>query len=134
MSKPTKTRCSGRMTEAQFITFVKNQLRGASWKWFPTGEVLKRARTRKGFYTCNGCKQEVTATIVIDAKRVKNVFVDHEPPVIDPRTGFTTWDSFVNNLYCEEDSLQILCKECHDTKSKEERLIAKMNKKENAID
>ena len=60
--------------------------------------------------------------------------VDHEPPVVDPRTGFTTWDSFINNLFCEEDKLQVLCKACHDEKSKEERLIAKTSKKENAID
>lgn len=119
--KPAKTRASGTMTEAQFTTFVKNQLRGASWKWKPISDVMKEARTRKGFYICNGCKNEVTATIVIDTKRVKNVFVDHEPPVIDPAVGFTTWDSFVNNLFCEKEHLQVLCKSCHDAKTKEER-------------
>lgn len=116
------------MTEAQFITFVKNQLRGASWKWKPISEVMKKSRTRKGYYNCNRCKEEVTATIVIEGKRVKNVFVDHEPPVIDPKEGFTSWDSFINNLYCEEDKLQVLCKNCHDRKTQEERLIAKQSK------
>ena len=117
------------MTEAQFTSFVKSQLRNASRKWRPNNEVLKKARTRKGFYICNGCKNEVTASIVLEGKRVKNVFVDHEPPVINPLTGFTTWDSFINNLFCEEEGLQLLCKACHDQKSQEERLLAKNNKK-----
>lgn len=128
-----RTRASGRMTEAQFTTFVKNQLRGASWKWFPTNETLKEARTRKGYYLCKGCNSEVTATIVINGKRVKNVFVDHEPPVIDPLTGFTTWDSFINRLYCEREHLQVLCKSCHDLKSASERLLAKNNKDKNEL-
>lgn len=118
------------MTKAQFTTFVKNQLRGASWKWKPISEVMKKARLKKGHYLCNGCKNEVTSSIVIDGKRVKNVFVDHEPPVVDPRLGFTTWDSFIYNLFCEEDSLQVLCKSCHDAKSKEEREIARQAKKD----
>lgn len=131
MKKPKdKPRASGTMTEAQFITFVKNQLRGASWKWKPISDVLKEARTRKGWYHCNGCKNEVTATIVLNGKRVKNVFVDHEPPVIDPETGFTTWDSFINRLYCEKEHLQLLCKNCHDTKTATERTVAKNKKKE----
>lgn len=117
------------MTEAQFTTFVKNQLRNASRKWRPNNEVLKKARLQRGYYLCNGCKEQVTASIVVDGKRVKNVFVDHEPPVIDPLTGFTTWDSFINRLFCEEEHLQLLCKACHDQKTQEERLLAKNNKK-----
>ncbi len=129
-----KTRCSGKMTEAQFITFVKNQLRGASWKWSPTNEVVKEARTRKGWYLCNGCKQEVPASVVVNGKRVKGVFVDHEPPVIDPTTGFVGWDSFINRLYCERDHLQLLCKTCHDIKSAGERELAKQSKKDKTIE
>ena len=121
------------MTEASFTTFVKNQLRGATWKWRPVSEVLKEARVKKGTYFCNGCKQEVPASVFVDGKRVKNIFIDHEPPVIDPAVGFTTWDDFVNNLYCEKDCLQLLCRNCHDIKSTEEREVAKQfrkNKKE----
>jgi 5-methylcytosine-specific restriction endonuclease McrA len=29
--------------------------------------------------------------------------------------------AFVKNLFCEEDNLQVLCKPCHDVKTKEER-------------
>ena len=118
------------MTEAAFITFVKGHLRRASRFWKPITDTIKNARVRKGVYLCNGCKQEVGASIVIEGKRVKNVYCDHINPVVDPVTGFTGWDSFVNNLYCESKNLQVLCKACHDQKSKDERMTRSNNKKE----
>ena len=119
-----KARCSGRMTEAQFITFVKNQLRGASWKWFPISETLKKARVSKGWYRCAGCDHIVPTTKLVDGKRVKWVSVDHVDPIIDPEVGFKSWDDFINNLFCEEENLQLLCRECHDGKSSLEKNIA----------
>lgn len=52
---------------------------------------------------------------------MKNIFCDHVNPVVDPLTGFSGWDDFVNRLFCEQENLQVLCKNCHDLKSKEER-------------
>ena len=117
------------MTDSQFITFVKGHLRRASRWWKPISEVPKEARKGRGVYLCNGCGELVPNSIVVDGKRMKNVFVDHINPVIDPLTGFSGWDSFVNNLFCERENLQLLCKKCHDHKSSEERLLAKNNKK-----
>ena len=112
------------MTEAQFQTFVKNQLRGASWKWAPISEVMKDARVTKGVYLCAACNCNVPTTEKVNGKRIKNVFVDHILPIIDPETGFTTWDDFINKLYCEKENLQVLCGECHDRKTAEERTAA----------
>jgi hypothetical protein len=117
------------MTEAAFVSFVKGHLRRASRWWKPISETIKNARVRKGVYLCNGCKQEVGASIVIEGKRVKNVFCDHINPVVDPASGFTGWDSFINNLYCEQENLQLLCKSCHDAKSKNEREIRSQQRK-----
>lgn len=58
-------------------------------------------------------------------KRVKNIIVDHIKPVIDPAVGFTTWDSFIEGLFCEKDNLQALCRTCHKAKTQEEIEIAK---------
>lgn len=130
-----KTRCSGRMTEAQFVTFVKNQLRGASWKWAPISNCLKKARVSKGIYKCNGCEQNVTSTILVNNKRIKNVFVDHVKPIVDPEVGFTTWDDFINTLFCEENNLQLLCGQCHDIKTADEKKKAvERRKKDKLID
>ena len=131
-----KPRCGGLWTEAQYITFVKNQLRGATWKWKPISDCLKEARQTKGWYLCNGCKQIVPSTIKVGTKRVKNVLVDHINPVVDPIKGFTTWDDFINNLFSEKDNLQVLCGACHTIKTTEERKLAverRKNKKNELI-
>lgn len=126
MARPSgpKTRCSGKWTEAKFRSFIKNNLRRMCSKWAPIQEVHKEARTRRGFYLCAGCGEEVAATTVKDGKRVKNVHVDHVVPIIDPEVGFTTWDEVIDRMFSEKDNLQVLCHECHTTKTNEERAIA----------
>lgn len=128
MARPSgpKTRCSGQWTEAKFTSFIKNNLRRATIKWAPIQEVLKEARTRRGFYMCASCDQEVTASIKNDnGKRVKNAIVDHIEPIIDPAVGFTTWDDCINRMFCEKENLQVVCHECHQEKSNNEKAIAK---------
>lgn len=112
------------MTEAAFVSFVKGHLRKASRFWKPISETVKNARTRKGHYTCNECKQEITKTILVGGKRVNNVFCDHINPIVSVEDGFTSWGDFIENLFCEEVNLQVLCKNCHENvKSKTENLI-----------
>ena len=113
------------MTEAAFVSFVKGHLRRASRFWKPITDTLKAANLRRGVYLCNECKEEVSKSVVINGKRVNNISVDHKNAIVDPTTGFSGWDDFVNNLYCETENLQVLCKACHDKKSSEERNLAK---------
>lgn len=123
-----KPRCNGNWTEARFISFIKSTLRGGSRRWAPKNEVKKEARVTRGKYKCKSCNKTVGASKVIDGKRVNNVFVDHINPIVDPNTGFTTWDDFIERLFCEKDNLQLLCKSCHDKKSYKEKEIAKKRK------
>jgi 5-methylcytosine-specific restriction endonuclease McrA len=76
---------------------------------------------RRGIYHCAGCDQDVPVSIKIEGKRIKNVSVDHINPVVDVG-GFVDWNEFISRLYCELDNLQLLCKQCHDLKSKNERI------------
>ena len=126
MARPSgpKTRCGGRWTQAYFNSFIKNQLRGASRKWAPNNDCLTAARVARGLYKCAGCEEIVPNTLKKGRKREKNVYVDHILPIIDPAVGFTTWDECVERMFCEVDNLQVLCKTCHDVKTKEERDIA----------
>lgn len=123
--KPTKTRNNGKWTEARFTSFVKSLLRAGSRKWGPNQKVKKDARVGRGQYKCASCGEIVPPTL----KGKHNIFVDHKKPCVDPKTGFTTWDSFVENLFCEEDNLWLICKTCHDIKSQEERQIANERRK-----
>lgn len=123
-------------TEGKFKSFIMSQLRSATLKYPPKHQILKAHRTRRGFYMCAGCKEEVPASIIVvdlDKKkinqpwgnRVKNNFVDHIEPVIDPHEGFVSWDLVIHrmfNLGYEDpcDGYQVLCRECHTKKTKEE--------------
>lgn len=130
MTRGVKTRCSGKWTEAKFKSFVRGNLRSASRKWAPIYEVMKEAWISRGVYECAECKEHVPPTIFCDDKRrrVKNIFVDHIKPIVDPATGFTTWDDYIEGLFCEKDNLQLLCKTCHDEKTLLETQVAKERK------
>lgn len=136
MARPSgpKTRCGGRWTEAKFNTFVRNALRSASRKWAPIQDVKTKARVSRGLYECNECNKHVPPTIKQGRKRVQNVFVDHISPIVDPNIGFEGFDTFIERLFCEEDNLQLLCGECHDKKSLQERKQAAERRKNERSD
>lgn len=109
-------------TDARIKSFIVAVLRAGSRKWPPKFQALadayvgKRINKKTGregkHYLCNKCKEIYPSS---------NVQVDHIIPIIDPKVGFTTWDDFIKNLFCSKENLQVLCKPCHDKKTKEER-------------
>lgn len=119
------TRCSGTWSEAKFNSFIKSILRQGTRRWGPIQNVKRDARVSRGLYECNICKQHVAPTYRDGRDRKQNIFVDHIKPIIDPAVGFTTWDDCIQRMFCESDNLQLMCKDCHDVKSQEEKEIAK---------
>ena len=119
----------GDWTVARFNSFVKSALRSASQRWPPKYQCLNAAKVGKKInwktnriaehYKCNSCGKEFP---------LKEVQVDHIHPVV-PVTGFTSWDEVINNMFCEQEELQVLCTECHNTKSLRERQERKTNGK-----
>jgi hypothetical protein len=111
-----KTRASGTWTEASFWSFLRSGLRRLSMRWPPIQYVLLSARReykgpnkkQKWEYKCFTCK---------DWFPRKQVQVDH---INDCGTLKTYEDliEFVSTLFCEEDELIILCKECHERRHK----------------
>jgi len=109
-------------TPARKKAFVVSALRAGSRKWPPRYETLNEAKTEKRinpksnrlaqFYRCASCQGEFPA---------KDVNADHIKPCVDPQVGWVDWNTFVENLFCDKDNLQILCSECHTKKSNEER-------------
>lgn len=125
-------RNGGEWTEARFTSFVKSGLRSTSRRWPPKYECLGDAFVGKQVcsvsgrlgkhYRCAGCNGNYAARFVQ---------VDHINPIIDPNTGFTSWDDVVNNMFCEKHNLQVLCSVCHKAKTQSEREIATERKKKN---
>lgn len=119
-------RNGGKWTEARYRSFVTSTLRAGSRKWPPKYETLNAAKTEKKInkatgrlaqhYLCAMCEQEYTQ---------KDVQVDHIKPVIDPKKGFVSWDTYIDRMFCEGKNLQVLCKVCHVEKTKLEKEISK---------
>ena len=124
-----KIRCGGRWTEARFNQFIRSLLRAGTRRWAPISDTLREARTGRGLYKCAGCGEEVPVTTKKEGKRIKNVSVDHIEPITDPDKGFEGWDKLIERMFCEGDNLQVLCGDCHTTKTNEERNEAKQRRK-----
>jgi len=117
-----KTWNSGNWTEGRFNSFVTSTLRAGARRWAPKYETLNAAKTEKKInektgrlaqhYRCELCLKEFTA---------KDMEVDHIKPVVDPLTGFESWDVFINRLFCEAENLQAICKPCHKVKTLKEK-------------
>jgi len=123
-----KQRNDGEWTEGRYRSFIVSTLRGGMRRWPPKWKALKDACVGRKLnkatnklalhYTCNECKKEYTST---------NVEVDHIKPVVPP-TGFTSWDNYIDRLFCEKYNLQVLCKKCHKQKTKKEKPTARKTK------
>lgn len=90
-------------------------------RWWPfKAEALRKARVSPGIYKCNICKDDF---------KQKEVQVDHIKPIVPVKQGFTTWDSFIENLFCDTTNLQTLCTLCHKVKTDIEVELRKKYKK-----
>jgi hypothetical protein len=109
--------------------FIKGALRAASVRWGPKHAAKAAARVSFGKYRCAGYGQQKTHVVPASLppkpgrKRRRQIAVDHIKPVVDPKVGFTTWDELIERMFCEVDGYQILCPDCHEEKTADERAI-----------
>lgn len=115
-----KTRNGGQWTEARFFGFIRSALRRASARWPPAcKQVFDEAKRpykgknklQKWEYKCASCGKW---------KKRRDVQADHIKPCGSLKE-FKDLPVFCERLFCEVDGLQVLCKECHKTKTQEER-------------
>lgn len=70
-------------------------------------------------YKCKLCKTPHPAT---------GIEVDHITPVVGAE-GFTTWDSYIERMFCDKEGFQVLCKPCHQIKTQQEKGERLLNSK-----
>lgn len=108
-------------SEAKFWSFVRSGLRSCYNKWPAKWDVLKAAKRaysgegkrQKWEYQCNSCK---------DWYVQKEISVDHIIPA-GKLNNYEDIAGFVERLFVGADGLQVLCKTCHDLKTKEDKLL-----------
>jgi len=114
-----KTRNNATMTESAFWSFIRSGLRQKSRWWKPITQCkLNAKRPYKGpnkrqkfEYQCNSCKKWYAE---------KNINVDHIHPAGSLNCA-NDLPGFVERLFCETDNLQVLCSDCHNTKTQNEK-------------
>ena len=80
----------------------------------------------RGKYKCAECGTIGPATLPPkkgNKRRRNNAAVDHIDCVTDPAVGFVDWNTHIERLFCELEGFQVLCWECHEAKTAEERKI-----------
>lgn len=100
-------------------SFVISTLRKASFRWPPRYRVMVKARRDRGKYECAICHSIVGN---------RDIQMDHKEPVLLVDKGFTTFDEYIERLFCDEDGYQAICRTCHDIKTKEENELRKIFK------
>ena len=112
--------------------FAINALRKASYRWLPRSQALRLSVVEEGEYNIkidnDRSRKKYQCAHCWGIFRAKEINVDHIDPVVDPEKGFTNFDDYIERMFCEIKGFQILCKECHDIKTAEERVIRKETK------
>ena len=114
-----KPRNAGTMTESALWSFIRSALRQKSRWWKPITQCKMKARRaykgpnkrQKFEYQCKQCTNWFAE---------KNINVDHIVPAGTLRCA-NDLPGFVERLFCEADNLQVLCSNCHDFKTKNEK-------------
>lgn len=121
LSKDTKIRCGGTMTESQYLAWIRSALRSKSLRWPPRAEALKLAR--RAYKGSNKLQRwEFQCALCKLWWKAKEVVVDHYPIAAGSILSTDDIGAFANNLYCEVDNLRILCSPCHDCHTLSEKM------------
>lgn len=82
------------------------------------GSISKKKDVR---YSCECCKKEF---------KTNEVQVDHKNQVVQlyESANDMTIDNYINRVFCSSLNLQLLCKSCHDDKTKKENKTRKQLK------
>ena len=117
--KVIKPRNAGTMSESAFWGFIRSALRQKSRWWKPITQCKQNAkRPYKGVnkrqkfeYQCNKCKKWFPD---------KQINIDHITPAGELNKA-DDLPGFVERLFVEQSGLQVLCVNCHDIKTKQEK-------------
>lgn len=81
----------------------------------PRFTTLGKLHAKPGVeYLCAVCNSWKPAKLISGA--------DHIDPVVSIDIGFTDWNAFVARLFCQKVNLQVICIDCHKSKTNVERV------------
>jgi hypothetical protein len=96
-------------------------LRRASYRWPGRYKALSAGKIGRNQYICKECGPD-------KVYGKKDIQLDHIEPVV-PVTGWEGFDSYIDRMFVDEVGYQVLCRDHHLKKSKNENEQRKDNKK-----
>lgn len=111
--------------DSKFKSFIISLLRRGTFRWKPRSEAKRKRRCVIGKYKNGKDKYGYKCDVCNGKFMDKDTIMDHIDPVVDPKTGFIDFDTYIVRMYCGEAGFQLLCSECADKKTREENEIRK---------
>jgi len=138
---PLMAKKKSKRTQQRFWNGVVSCIRTNFARYSPKYEDVKNSRKiKEDRYKQDGELHKVkSAWIVCDLCNLKvkenEINIDHIDPVIalDKKSSDYTLDEIFRRIDCDESNLQVICKECHDKKTAEEKEIRKQNRNKNKV-
>lgn len=122
---------AGTMTEAEFRSFILSALRNASRFWKPKMACIRKAKVAYNSYKCSLCWQvwpSKLPPLPWKKRKRQNIVADHILEVVNPDTGFTSYDNWIERCFVEEEGFQALCYKCNYEKTQENQKLRRLNK------
>lgn len=116
---------------AKIRNMIKGYARRLSASWPPRVAAKEKLKVAPALHRCSKCGSlnyegdsqknfdKYVEQFSNDLVNFDGIEMDHIAPVI-PVTGWTTWDSYFDGVFCEEDNWRGLCNKCHQGKSNHE--------------
>ena len=122
----------GQWTVGRMSSFIKGGLRTLSRKYPQRYEALKLAMVGRKLDPATGkLSNRYKCADCSELFKLNGVEVDHIDPVVSIEGNAYDWNIYIKRLFCDADGYQILCKECHAIKTKNERTQRKVNASKN---
>ena len=97
---------------------IINHLRRIGYRNITYKDAMAGAHRERGQWECCQCK---------GLFKREQLHGDHTIPVVDPSTGFTDWNQYIERLFLGQ--IQPLCIECHKQKSERENSVRRTKRK-----
>lgn len=120
---------------SKYFSFLRSAIRGGAKRWPPKQEVLRDSKVSKPVLDSAGNKQYYKSGKRVGQLKtrleckcakckkyypVSNVEVDHLVPA-GSLTSYEDLIPFIDRMFVPKNKLQVLCKQCHQKKTNEER-------------
>ena len=123
--------------DSKFKGRIISALRKLTWSWTPRNEAEAAQKVAPATFECESCGvwiytgKKSLDKLELDPPKglIKGTkYLDHIDPVVKLSEDHFSWDTYISQMFSPRDNFQVLCKPCHDVKTKKENKQRKIYK------